>query len=282
MNPSDLTPPNTKTVENLPPTHRSSSPHSSRKEPRRMSPFAAQNRSFAAPDPGQPQPVDEVTPIVSNSDTSRRRYNSTDGLQNGNSGPGNGRVKSPSAQPGSDAQSNTDEHRASWYSRLADRYGSLELENKGSVARDHLALERTFLAWLRTSLAFASLGIAITQLFRLSSSGNSHTAAVSDISAQAFPPLLSSGFYDASNVEAQYSSARLRSIGKPLGTTFIGVAILILLIGFHRYFESQYWIIRGKFPASRGSVALIALVAAGLIISSLVVILAISPSAVER
>ncbi|KAK8088865.1 hypothetical protein PG997_003826 [Apiospora hydei] len=44
---------------------------------------------------------------------------------------------------------------------------SIELENKGSVARDHLALERTFLAWLRTSLAFASIGIAVTQLFRL-------------------------------------------------------------------------------------------------------------------
>jgi hypothetical protein len=38
------------------------------------------------------------------------------------------------------------------------RFGSIELENKGSVARDHLALERTFLAWLRTSLAFASIG----------------------------------------------------------------------------------------------------------------------------
>ncbi|GES91452.1 hypothetical protein RCL_jg19441.t1 [Rhizophagus clarus] len=45
---------------------------------------------------------------------------------------------------------------------------SLTLENKASVARDHLANERTFLAWLRTSLSFISIGIAITQLFRLS------------------------------------------------------------------------------------------------------------------
>ena len=52
-----------------------------------------------------------------------------------------------------------------WWARFLSEYGSIELENKGSVARDHLALERTFLAWLRTSLAFASIGIAITQLY---------------------------------------------------------------------------------------------------------------------
>lgn len=36
---------------------------------------------------------------------------------------------------------------------------SLRLQNSGSVARDHLALERTFLAYMRTSLAIASAGI---------------------------------------------------------------------------------------------------------------------------
>ena len=36
---------------------------------------------------------------------------------------------------------------------------SLTLKNTGSVARDHLASERTFLAYVRTSLSFASAGV---------------------------------------------------------------------------------------------------------------------------
>ncbi|KAG5639862.1 hypothetical protein DXG03_002776, partial [Asterophora parasitica] len=36
---------------------------------------------------------------------------------------------------------------------------SLVLENSGSVARDHLASERTFLAYVRTSLLLATTGV---------------------------------------------------------------------------------------------------------------------------
>ena len=36
---------------------------------------------------------------------------------------------------------------------------NLRLENSGSVARDHLASERTFLAYVRTSLVIASTGV---------------------------------------------------------------------------------------------------------------------------
>lgn len=85
----------------------------------------------------------------------------------------------------------------------------------------------------------------------------------------------------SSDVSTTDQSSRLRNVGKPLGATFIAISIVILLLGFHRYFESQYWIVRGKFPASRGSVALLSFITAALIIASLVVILAIAPGAIE-
>lgn len=36
---------------------------------------------------------------------------------------------------------------------------TLTLQNTGSVARDHLSSERTFLAYVRTSLSFSSAGV---------------------------------------------------------------------------------------------------------------------------
>ncbi|TLS24039.1 hypothetical protein PpBr36_08669, partial [Pyricularia pennisetigena] len=117
-------------------------------------------------------------------------------------------------------------------------FTSVELDNKGSVARDHLALERTFLAWLRTSVSFASIGIAVTQLFRLNTSINTGRGR---------------------DGETGHDLAELRRLGKPLGAAFLGISILILFLGYGRYVRGQRWVMAGRFPASRGTVIIVTL-----------------------
>ncbi|KAI8950473.1 hypothetical protein F4801DRAFT_341951 [Xylaria longipes] len=164
------------------------------------------------------------------------------------------RSRQPPLAPDMDAMSRNGsipqdaEEKKHWLWSYFDGIWSFELENKGSVARDHLALERTFLAWLRTSLAFASIGIAVTQLFRLNSS-----------------------------LTKEESEHHFRRLGRPLGTTFIGVSILVLLLGYQRFYQPQQWLLKGKFPASRGPIILLSFVSFALMVISLIVVLIVKP-----
>ncbi|KAI8328303.1 hypothetical protein EDC96DRAFT_530701 [Choanephora cucurbitarum] len=105
------------------------------------------------------------------------------------------------------------------YSRFST---SFMLENKAAVARDHLANERTFLAWLRTSLSLITVGVAITQLYHLS-------PATGDASEH-------------------------MKTGKALGSAFVVFSIVFLYFANARYFHAQIAMTKGQFPASRGAV----------------------------
>ncbi|KAF3086906.1 hypothetical protein TWF569_009977 [Orbilia oligospora] len=86
---------------------------------------------------------------------------------------------------------------------------------------------------------------------------------------------------ESSDPAVEKGAMTLRRMGKPLGATFLGIAILVLLIGINRYYESQNWLLKGKFPASRGSIVFLTVIAAALIICSLSIILAVNPSVVK-
>ncbi|KAJ7466433.1 hypothetical protein FB451DRAFT_1369664 [Mycena latifolia] len=115
---------------------------------------------------------------------------------------------------------------------------SLALENAGSVARDHLASERTFLAYVRTSLTIASSGVALAQLLTLSDR----------LKSQVFVPLKPFEVY-----------------ARPLAATSILLALIVLFIGTSRYFAVQAALPKGMFPVVRIWIGIIALVLAGII-----------------
>ena len=110
-------------------------------------------------------------------------------------------------------------------------------------------VQRTFLAWLRTSLALASVGVAISQLFRLSasvytlsdlpdvptsttSSGTiteqqlvSAVASLSAIVQRQTEQLRSLG----SSVDSERS--RYYTLGRPVGGTFVLMGFVFMLLG---------------------------------------------------
>lgn len=96
-----------------------------------------------------------------------------------------------------------------------------------------MANERTFLAWLRTSLSLVTIGIGVTQLFKIHN--------------------------DEKSIKFQARYA------KPLGAIIISIGIMALVFGFQRYFKVQRLLLREQFPVSRFSVTVL-IAAVGLLI----------------
>ncbi|KAL9040779.1 MAG: hypothetical protein Q9180_001703 [Flavoplaca navasiana] len=114
------------------------------------------------------------------------------------------------------------------------------------ACRDHFALERTYLGYLRTSLALAFLSVFIAQLFRLQHSENPD-------------PVL--GFY---------------VLGKPLSCICTGAAILTNLLGTYRFWRQQNAMLRGKILCGGWEVYAILLIVLMTLISLFVLVVAVS------
>ena len=117
--------------------------------------------------------------------------------------------------------------------------------NEGSEARDHLANERTFLAWARTGMAFVGLGVAADQMKRAQVGDRPFTAAMH------IPGLLCVG----------------------TGGFFLGYATW-------RYFAVQSALRRGKFPINRGGVLVV--VGASSVATMLGLTMLLAPEAIDE
>ncbi|EJT98491.1 hypothetical protein DACRYDRAFT_110935 [Dacryopinax primogenitus] len=106
---------------------------------------------------------------------------------------------------------------------------------RGNLARDHLANERTFLAWTRTCLALATTGVALVQLFAISALGTTE------------------------------GRQRTMTMARPVGGTMVAVGGVVLVVGVHRYFRTQIALMSNSFPPSRIAPLLLSIMTAVLL-----------------
>lgn len=107
---------------------------------------------------------------------------------------------------------------------------ALACDSFARIARDHLANERTFLAWLRVSLTCIALSVPLHELLRISDSPLLHFASSGSL-------LLSTGLLGFSTMR-YYENARLLQIGlfrynrRGIGTiTFVALLFSVSLFG---------------------------------------------------
>lgn len=152
-------------------------------------------------------------------------------------------------------------HKRGPYSYLGQLYSkystSYLLENKSATARDHLANERTFLAWLRTSLSLITVGVGKC------------------VSPFLFLPYsnMSVAITQLYHLSPESMTNRYTKAGKSVGATFVVFSIVFLYFANARYFHTQIALTKGQFPASRGAIILGSTCILAVLIAMFVIIL---------
>ncbi|KIY74077.1 hypothetical protein CYLTODRAFT_92578 [Cylindrobasidium torrendii FP15055 ss-10] len=146
------------------------------------------------------------------------------------------------------------------------------LVNNGNVARDHLALERTYLGYLRTSLAVAAVGVSLVQLFIVPAEAQVQPTPFRSFDNEKKRKNMSTS-YVLTSPDAASTRTALDNFARPLGATALCLALMLLFIGATRFFSVQNSLVEGKFPLARGMTASIAVGVLVLVVSTLVCVL---------
>lgn len=118
--------------------------------------------------------------------------------------------------------------RSKFRSPHSSRGLSVEVKNTESTARDHLANERTFLAWARSGLGFMGAGTGLYTAYSL-------------------------GYSDPAEMHAEGSrtARRIEHLHPfkvaPAAATLVANGVLMLLFATYRYFENQRALQSGRF-----------------------------------
>eukprot|EP01096_Ripella_sp_DP13-Kostka_P008426 TRINITY_DN3134_c0_g1_i1.p1 TRINITY_DN3134_c0_g1~~TRINITY_DN3134_c0_g1_i1.p1 ORF type:complete len:136 (+),score=35.09 TRINITY_DN3134_c0_g1_i1:26-409(+) len=117
-----------------------------------------------------------------------------------------------------------------WSQVLTDSVNCYPVENRKADARDHMANERTFLAWLRTALSAVGLGIAVAKLGATVS--NAYETGVLLIAFGLFYIVYGTFHYYHCMVLLQRGLFPISKIGVFLVflTSFVGIVIIITLL----------------------------------------------------
>lgn len=124
-----------------------------------------------------------------------------------------------------------------------------------NYSNTQLANERTFLAWLRTSLMCVSMGIGLAQINHFVEVGSRVTLSGYSIT---FP---------------LHNTALLAAPWKPMASVCIVIGIVVLLIGVFRFYYAQRLLSENRFPVSTVSTTLALLMS--LVIVALYLVLAV-------
>lgn len=96
-----------------------------------------------------------------------------------------------------------------------------------------MANERTFLAWVRTSLAFLTFGVGFLQYYRVESK--------------------------ASVLESNSKTSAIERLNRPIGSICMVLSGLTLIFGAVRYFQVQDLLQNDYYPATRFTILIILL-----------------------